>query len=165
MPTLIPSLVHLSLQSSWGIDQVKALIKLSIDLSIKLSHQSSLFVNQVESLINLSCQLSWVANQAELSIELSFQSSWVVNWVEHWVINQINPTLHEGMPYCPPTLSKISIRYCILRDPNWLTIPIYPYFWHFFCFRPKDDLEFRVSFLRQGSKSKNLNFKKTSWKA
>ena len=139
MPTLIPSLVHLSLQSSWGIDQVKALIKLSIDLSIKLSHQSSLFVNQVESLINLSCQLSWVANQAELSIELSFQSSWVVNWVESSI--KLTLLYMGGCHIAPPPWAKSASGIAFWGTPIGWQFLFTLIFESSLCFMAKNDLE------------------------
>ena len=62
----------------------------------------------------------------------------------------------------PEQYQLLCIKYCILRDPDWLTIPIYPYIWQFFLGggQKLSRKSFRVPFLRQGSKSKILNFKK-----
>ena len=76
----------------------------------------------------------------------------------------LNPTLHGrgGKMAHPERNQLLCIRYCILRDLDWLTIPIYPYIWQFFlCWGQKlSRKSFRVPFLRQGSKSKILDFKK-----
>ena len=77
--------------------------------------------------------------------------------------NVLLTLLYTGWPLWPPPEQNqlLCIRYCILRDPDWLTIPIYPYIWQFFLFRGQklSRKSFRVPFLRQKLKSKILNFK------
>ena len=90
--------------------------------------------------------LSLLAWESKLGQAVSWQSTFIAHH---------SSVVGKVVQLCPRGWGSIQSWFCILRDPDWLTIPIFTFKFHnSFCFRAKND----VPFLRQGSKSKNLCF-------